>query len=163
MEIFSTLFDIYFANRFEIITTKNSNLNNSLIDIYVGDDGKLHKVQGGADSVLPFKSDIEVEVIKITDAGVSADQTNNITLPDGYLGFVAVNARGCRNNNSGRVGAYISATDLSLFWSNVLAVPIYEDTCTKITVGFIPGTTKSIAFSGWADGRILLFGIKEKS
>ena len=30
MEIFSTLFDICFANRFEIITTKNSNLNVSL-------------------------------------------------------------------------------------------------------------------------------------
>lgn len=25
-------------------------------DIYVGEDGKLHKVQGGADSVLPFSS-----------------------------------------------------------------------------------------------------------
>lgn len=30
------------------------NINSSLIDIYVGDDGKLHKVKGGADSVLPF-------------------------------------------------------------------------------------------------------------
>ena len=32
-------------------------LSNSLVsNIYVGDDGKLHKVQGGADSVLPFNS-----------------------------------------------------------------------------------------------------------
>ena len=32
-------------------------LNNNLVaNIYVGDDGKLHKVQGGADSVLPFSS-----------------------------------------------------------------------------------------------------------
>lgn len=30
-------------------------VNSNLIDIYVGDDGKLHKVQDGADSVLPFK------------------------------------------------------------------------------------------------------------
>ena len=30
-------------------------VNSSLVaDIYVGDDGNLHKVQGGADSVLPF-------------------------------------------------------------------------------------------------------------
>lgn len=30
-------------------------LNSSLVaNIYVGEDGKLHKVQGGADSVLPF-------------------------------------------------------------------------------------------------------------
>lgn len=32
-------------------------LNNSFVsNVYVGDDGKLHKVQGGADSVLPFSS-----------------------------------------------------------------------------------------------------------
>ena len=32
-------------------------LNNSFVsNIYVGNDGKLHKVQGGADSVLPFSS-----------------------------------------------------------------------------------------------------------
>lgn len=32
-------------------------LSNDLVsDIYVGDDGKLHKVQGGADTVLPFSS-----------------------------------------------------------------------------------------------------------
>lgn len=32
-------------------------LNNSFVsNIYVGSDGKLHKVQGGADSVLPFSS-----------------------------------------------------------------------------------------------------------
>ena len=34
-----------------------SSLNNRFVsNIYVGDDGKLHKVQGGADSVLPFSS-----------------------------------------------------------------------------------------------------------
>ena len=38
-----------------------SDLNQSLVvDIYVGDDGKLHKVQGGADSVLPFNSDFTI-------------------------------------------------------------------------------------------------------
>ena len=32
-------------------------VNNSFVsNIYVGSDGKLHKVQGGADSVLPFSS-----------------------------------------------------------------------------------------------------------
>lgn len=34
-----------------------SSLNNSFVsNIYVGKDGKLHKVQGGADSVLPFSN-----------------------------------------------------------------------------------------------------------
>lgn len=31
-------------------------LTNKVSDIYVGEDGKLHKVQGGADTVLPFNS-----------------------------------------------------------------------------------------------------------
>lgn len=34
----------------------NQSLTNKVSDIYVGEDGKLHKVQGGADSVIPFKS-----------------------------------------------------------------------------------------------------------
>ena len=34
--------------------------NSSLVsNIYVGSDGKLHKVQGGADSVLPFSSKVK--------------------------------------------------------------------------------------------------------
>lgn len=37
----------------EIVTEINDSL---VADIYVGEDGKLHKVQGGADSVLPFSS-----------------------------------------------------------------------------------------------------------
>ena len=39
------------------LNTNVNELNNSFVsNIYVGDDGKLHKVQGGADSVLPFSS-----------------------------------------------------------------------------------------------------------
>lgn len=39
-------------------------VNNSLVaNIYVGDDGKLHKVQGGADSVLPFNSGINFKTL----------------------------------------------------------------------------------------------------
>ena len=40
-------------------------VNNSLIaDIYVGEDGKLHKVQGGADSVLPFNGGVNTGTIQ---------------------------------------------------------------------------------------------------
>ena len=44
-----------------------------MADIYVGDDGKLHKVQGGADSVLPFSSlldgiDYKEMLVQITNA-----------------------------------------------------------------------------------------------
>ena len=39
------------------LNTNVNELNNSFVsNIYVGSDGKLHKVQGGADSVLPFSS-----------------------------------------------------------------------------------------------------------
>lgn len=40
-----------------ILLIQIKHLNSNLIsDIYVGDDGKLHKVQGGADTVLNFSS-----------------------------------------------------------------------------------------------------------
>lgn len=40
----------------DAVDTKVTELSTNLIDIYVGEDGKLHKVKGGADSVLPFSS-----------------------------------------------------------------------------------------------------------
>lgn len=60
-------------------------LNNSLIsDIYVGDDGKLHKVQGGADSVLPFKSGGDYLKIAFAKAVISVNQTTTITIPEDF-------------------------------------------------------------------------------
>ncbi len=38
------------------INENTRSLTNKVSDIYVGEDGKLHKVQGGADTVLPFNS-----------------------------------------------------------------------------------------------------------
>lgn len=39
-------------------------VNSSLVsNIYVGSDGKLHKVQGGADTVLPFNSKVKVTIV----------------------------------------------------------------------------------------------------
>ena len=44
-------------------------LNDNLVsDIYIGDDGKIHKVQGGADSVLPFSSTKKF-TLKVTAQG----------------------------------------------------------------------------------------------
>ena len=40
----------------ELLLYQYNILNNDYVEnIYVGDDSKLHKIQGGADSVLPFK------------------------------------------------------------------------------------------------------------
>lgn len=39
-------------------------INSSLVsNIYVGSDGKLHKVQGGADTVLPFNNKVKVTIV----------------------------------------------------------------------------------------------------
>lgn len=47
-------------------------LNNSFVsNIYVGKDGKLHKVQGGADSVLPFS-----KKVIFTAGGILSDYSN---------------------------------------------------------------------------------------
>ena len=51
-------------------------LNNSFVsNIYVGNDGKLHKVQGGAHSVLPFKSGYDSLETPITNGGKSGTYT----------------------------------------------------------------------------------------
>lgn len=54
-------------------------------NIYVGSDGKLHKVQGGADTVLPFNSfgypDIPVYLWKYLDDGWCKVV---VTIPEGY-------------------------------------------------------------------------------
>lgn len=38
------------------INEQSQSLTQQVADIYVGEDGKLHKVQGGADTVLPFSN-----------------------------------------------------------------------------------------------------------
>lgn len=60
--------------------------NSSLVsNIYVGSDGKLHKVQGGADTVLPFSSGnfklvIVIRVVGKNYAGVQSSANGTITI-----------------------------------------------------------------------------------
>ena len=49
---------------------------NFVSNIYVGDDGKLHKVQGGADSVLPFSS---IKTQTVTQS-MTIDSNKNATM-----------------------------------------------------------------------------------
>ena len=81
----------------------NSNLNKSLIDIYVGDDGKLHKVQGGADSVLPFNKtpSFGEETKHITYARLnSGGDFFNITFSHNIIGIKNISW------NGGSLGAH---------------------------------------------------------
>lgn len=49
-------------------------LNNSLVsNIYVGSDGKLHKVIGGADTVLPFSSTVRCYTV-LENANIYGDK-----------------------------------------------------------------------------------------
>lgn len=73
------------------------NVNNSFVsNIYVGKDGKLHKVQGGADSVLPFSSSIKEIVVVSGMIGTSWSTLANIK--NNY--FVAFANDVTVNNNS---------------------------------------------------------------
>lgn len=55
-----------------------------MADIYVGDDGKIHKVQGGADSVLPFNGyKIQTDSFSFTLKVESVD-TKTIVFPEPF-------------------------------------------------------------------------------
>ena len=60
-------------------------VNDSLVsDIYVGEDGKLHKVQGGADSVLPFSSGGDYLKIAVGKASVDSGGSTTISIPENF-------------------------------------------------------------------------------
>lgn len=64
--------------------TTVSKLNSSLVsDIYVGDDGNLHKVVGGADTVIPFKKltladEIDYSNYEYTTNGLDPEVYNKV-------------------------------------------------------------------------------------
>ena len=82
--------------------------NSSLVsDIYVGEDKKLHKVIGGADTVLPFSSDasgtltigFNFEVRMNTQDGTYGNRANNngtaiIKLKDGVVTSQSITGSG---------------------------------------------------------------------
>lgn len=45
--------------------TLSGAVNEAVTDIYVGNDGKLHKIQGGADSVIPFSGNNVITYLTI--------------------------------------------------------------------------------------------------
>lgn len=72
-----------------------------MADLYVGDDGKLHKIQGGADTVLPFSGGLSIisyvssqtdsycylkkeELSHISSIEVSTNDNANISVNIGY-------------------------------------------------------------------------------
>lgn len=67
-------------------------LNSNLVsDIYVGDDGKLHKVQGGADTVLPFSG--EDTKLKIVSGMASASPVSVPFIPTQNASKIIIGGR----------------------------------------------------------------------
>lgn len=70
--------------------------NNLVSDVYVGNDGKLHKVQGGADTALPFsRTSLASAIIARKEAsrgqsGVASSVTCTYTVPEQYYGRDAI-------------------------------------------------------------------------
>ena len=74
---------LYITHKYELLLSFS--LNRSLVaDIYVGEDGKLHKVQGGADSVLPFSSGGDYLKIAVGKASVDSGGSTTITIPEAF-------------------------------------------------------------------------------
>ena len=53
-------------------------------NIYVGEDGKLHKVIGGADTVLPFNKGIEIKTGSYSASPNASSGENSATVSFGY-------------------------------------------------------------------------------
>ena len=64
------------------VAALNSSLGNVVSDIYVGSDGKLHKVIGGADSVLPFSSGYKYKIIQVTGLDHNCNYTHTVSDQD---------------------------------------------------------------------------------
>lgn len=123
-------------------------LNNDLVsDIYVGDDGKLHKVQGGADTVLPFskcnlipETDANESTIRIygsnNGGGVVVDVTNYSTI------------KATKIANSGTILSLALRDAVS---QNILAIEILKDALTNEGADISNFTGKYLLFTRGMD------------
>ena len=117
-------------------------LHQSLVsNIYVGDDGKLHKVQGGADTVLPFSSDSSFyEKINLT-VGVEVNKTYE--LKEGQI--VIIYSAGINFDDANKTPALKDITNMRMFcngynsyWNGWLVVGVAMSAKT-INCSFLHG------------------------
>lgn len=98
----------------------NENAEN-IIDIYVGNDGKLHKVKGGADTVLPFKS---------YDDGRTQGRNDVIGYPNSYGLYTKAQYEANKvtyktgNYNTGLRGETWRSTSFNTGFSKIIALQI---------------------------------------
>ena len=111
-------------------------LNGVVSNVYVGTDGKLHKVQGGADSVLPF-SGKSYPYGSIGGVGGSTNYVGN----SGYVEFTedVGTIKVPENTKSIRFDFYTSSS------SGASSVSILSFT-------LLPSNIKPVFDSGWING-----------
>ena len=127
------------------LNTNVNELNNSFVsNIYVGNDGKLHKIQGGADSVLPFKNSINIEIINkditVTKNLIPLYMANSMRGTGGALARSSLNGVSPIPNNKVKI---ISGSDIDGYGTmvcellvkegDILSVSSYRD-CDNIIV-----------------------------
>lgn len=127
-------------------------VNNSLIsDIYVGEDGKLHKVQGGADSVLPFSS-IPKSGTVFTTSGVNLQEYfpntwQKLRTSDFVCGVTSVSGTsqvGREDKSTGYNGSFSFSSD---------AVSVnYDSTTGILTFGSFSSTRGTKSWAYWNGG-----------
>ena len=128
--------------------------SNFVGDIYVGDDGKLHKVQGGADSVLPFSNgDIRSIISGLTQTGSDSftgsgdwrTTTRNVAVNDttNYkFGIIIITAE---------VDSYscpisgVSFSNINILWGKLNQSP--ERTHSSFYVGLFTDIVRNVNFT----------------
>ena len=108
-------------------------LNSSLVaDIYVGDDGNLHKVQGGADTVLPFSTTSKYGTFTF-------DSSGNVTVNLGENPKEIVVLYGTKTS---------SYNLFSCYNEDYPSINKSNNNFTKTNTGFTLNTGNSTAFAG---------------
>ena len=114
----------------------NTLSNNLVSNIYVGTDGKLHKVQGGADTVLPFSG------LKLIWSGQLSITSKAGSI--NHSGSVNTNHLGIKN--AVVVITYFAASDNFTFDNNLKYNPDNGIITMNITSIGTPASTRTILF-----------------
>lgn len=123
-------------------------LNNNLVsNIYVGTDGKLHKVQGGADTVLPFKQyKAPLWEFNIVD-GTGSNSAYEFYNPENDSRYVFILFTGYSDIS---LSYKLPVKDYSVFKINLLWSNFYSGTCLQ---GNNSGNSINIPICSYQEGK----------
>lgn len=135
-----------------------------MADLYVGDDGKLHKVQGGADSVLPFNSELLTETKTLTESiGNNVDKNYEFIFSNN-IEIVGILIESSSTNSTSCVTMYVPTLSLKQLIIGVASYLIPIGSITDANVNYrtvnilsIEGSTVTIHKGGnYANGTVTI-------